>query len=78
LKWKFLGSESDYSVEDDDDEDFEDEESGSGIKDFLYRKTNAFFFYYYLDASDKLDSDEESGKSWSELEEEARKGSFNF
>ncbi len=43
MKWKFLGSESDYSVEDDDDEDFEDEESGSGIKDFLYRKTNAFF-----------------------------------
>ena len=27
-----------------------------------------------LDESDNLGSDEESGKSWSELEEEARKG----
>lgn len=27
-----------------------------------------------LDASDNLGSDEESGKSWSELEEEARRG----
>jgi hypothetical protein len=28
----------------------------------------------FLDASDNLGSDEESGKSWSELEEEAKKG----
>jgi hypothetical protein len=27
-----------------------------------------------LDASENLGSDEESGKSWSELEEEAKKG----
>jgi len=47
LKWKFLGSESDYSVEDDDDEDFEDEESGSGIEDFSYRKTNAFLLLLF-------------------------------
>jgi hypothetical protein len=31
-----------------------------------------------LDASEKLATDEESGKSWSELEEEARKGNKNF
>ena len=28
----------------------------------------------FLEASENLGSDEESGKSWSELEEEARKG----
>jgi len=33
----------------------------------LKKKTN-------LDVSENLGSDEESGKSWSELEEEARKG----
>jgi hypothetical protein len=32
----------------------------------------------YLDVSDELGSDEESGKSWSELEEEARKGNEYF
>ena len=32
------------------------------------------FVFVYLDGSDKLESDEESGKSWSELEEEARRG----
>ncbi len=32
----------------------------------------------YLDASDELGSDEESGKSWSELEEEARRGNKDF
>ncbi len=31
-----------------------------------------------LDASEKLSTDEESGKSWSELEEEARKGELNL
>ena len=31
-----------------------------------------------LDGSDNLGSDEESGKSWSELEEEARKGLIEF
>ncbi len=31
-----------------------------------------------LDASENLESDEESGKSWSELEEEARRGNDNF
>jgi hypothetical protein len=29
---------------------------------------------YCLDVSENLGTDEESGKSWSELEEEARKG----
>jgi hypothetical protein len=37
----------------------------------LKKKTN-------LDVSENLGSDEESGKSWSELEEEARKGNKNF
>ena len=32
----------------------------------------------YLDESENLGSDEESGKSWSELEEEARKGNEHF
>ncbi len=76
LKWNVLGSESDYSAEDDDDdEDFDDEESGSGMKDFYIGKNE---FCCYLDESEKLGTDEESGKSWSELEEEARKGWFNF
>ena len=30
--------------------------------------------FFRLDASDNLGSGEESGKSWSELEEEARRG----
>jgi len=31
-----------------------------------------------LEVSENLGTDEESGKSWSELEEEARKGELNF
>jgi hypothetical protein len=42
LKWNVLGSESDYSAEDDDDEDFEDEESVSGMKDFYIGKKMNF------------------------------------
>jgi nucleosome binding factor SPN SPT16 subunit len=70
------GSESEYSGEEDDGEDeFKDEESDSGIK-FVFRKKNIKIFeiHFHLDASENLESDEESGKSWSELEEEARKG----
>lgn len=32
----------------------------------------------YLEVSENLGSDEESGKSWSELEEEARRGNINI
>jgi hypothetical protein len=35
-------------------------------------------FFLCLEVSENLGTDEESGKSWSELEEEARKGELNF
>lgn len=68
-----LGSESEYSGEEDDDEDFEEEESGSSMFISMMKRP-IISLYLYLDESDNLGSDEESGKSWSELEEEARKG----
>ncbi len=67
----FLGSESEYSAEEEDD-DFEEDESDSGMNIFFDQKQRINL--WSLDASEKLATDEESGKSWSELEEEARKG----
>lgn len=73
------GSESEYSGEDEDDEEFHDEESESGKKDLSPEKSYMpSQFIIILDVSENLGSDEESGKSWSELEEEARKGNLYY
>ena len=37
-------------------------------------KTNEFIVVYYTETDEDLGSDEESGKDWDELEEEARRG----
>jgi len=49
------------------------------LKNFLLPKNDCWKkINKYLDASENLGSDEESGKSWSELEEEARRGNKDF
>lgn len=71
------GSESDYSgVEEEDEDELKDEDSDSGIMSMIF-----FALLFQIktlllcsEASENLGSDEESGKSWSELEEEARRG----
>lgn len=35
-------------------------------------------FHYTLDYEEELDSDESSGKDWSELEEEAKRGTSHL
>ena len=75
--FSFLGSDSEYSGEEEDEEDLEDEDSASGTS--LYGKDTwtereREIIRSLLEVSENLGSDEESGKSWSELEEEARKG----
>lgn len=67
-----VGSESEYSGEE-EEEDLDEDESASSKPDWFARGEMASA-RCLSDASDNLGSDEESGKSWSELEEEARKG----
>lgn len=73
--------------EEDSDEDYDSETEDSS--EYLHswraprRKTDAFFhfaaicfLFVILDYSASVGSEEESGKDWDELEEEARKGSL--
>jgi len=70
----FHASEDETSASSDEDEEEEEgvseEESGRIYEIF-------FDFFIFLESEASLDSEEEEGKDWSDLEEEAAKGLFS-
>ncbi|KAF6032508.1 dre4 [Bugula neritina] len=76
--WNFLEPDSDAGSDgedEDEDENFNPSESGSGSESSGSEEDEeSDWDEEDDDESEELDSDEESGKDWSDLEEEARKG----
>ena len=42
----------------------------------FYRTFISYFYLFFTELDEDFDSDESSGKDWSELEEEAKRGIF--